>query len=146
MPKKEKGRSQSTRPIGKRTPSWCRYQPEEIEALVVKLVKEGNPPSRIGVILRDQYGVPLVRSLSGKSIIDILKENGLEPERPEDLDALLKKASRLHAHLEKYKKDKNNTKALQAVESHIRSLARYYKKKGILSKDWKYNPSSFYIQ
>ena len=125
MPKKEKGRSQSNRPIGKRSPSWCKYQPEEVESLVVKMAKEGNPPSKIGVILRDQYGIPLVKSVAGKSIIEILKENKLGPEMPEDLDAHLKKAARLYAHLDRNRKDKNNTKALQAIESKIRRLAKF---------------------
>ena len=142
MPKKEKGRSHSTRPIGKRSPVWCKYQPEEVEALVVKLAKDGNPPSKIGIIVRDQHGIPLVKTVVGKSIIEILKENGLGPGIPEDLEAQLKKAARLYVHLEKNKKDKNNIKALQAVESRIRSLAKYYKSRGTLPEDWKYTRTS----
>ncbi|MEM2455020.1 MAG: 30S ribosomal protein S15, partial [Candidatus Bathyarchaeia archaeon] len=64
MPKREKGRSHSTRPVGKRPPAWCKYTPEEVVALVVKLAKEGNSPSKIGVILRDQYGIPLIKSIA----------------------------------------------------------------------------------
>ncbi|MEM2110650.1 MAG: 30S ribosomal protein S15 [Candidatus Bathyarchaeia archaeon] len=143
MPKKERGRSESTRPIVKRSPSWCRYQPEEVEALVIKLAKDGNPPSKIGVILRDQYGIPLVRPVTGKTITEILKGNGLGPEIPEDLDAQLKKAARLHVHLENNRKDRNNMKALQAVEAKIRRLAKYYKSKGVLPEDWKYTSATY---
>ncbi|MEM1589111.1 MAG: 30S ribosomal protein S15, partial [Candidatus Bathyarchaeia archaeon] len=42
MPKQEKGKSHSTRPVSKRPPSWCKYQPEEVEALVIKLAREGH--------------------------------------------------------------------------------------------------------
>ena len=63
MPKKEKGKSHSTRPVSKRPPSWCRYQPEEVEAFVIRLAKEGNSLSKIGTILRDQYAIPLVKPL-----------------------------------------------------------------------------------
>jgi len=140
MPKEEKGQSHSIRPVGRRSPTWCRYQPEEVEALVVKLAKEGNAPSRIGVILRDQHGIPLVKPIVGKSITQILKDNRMALTVPEDLEMLLRKARSLHLHLEKYKGDKHNKQSLQFVESKIRSLAEYYKRKGALAPDWKYTP------
>ncbi len=138
VPKKEKGRSHPIRPVGRRSPSWCRYQPEEVEALVVKLAKEGNSPSKIGVILRDQYGIPLVKPITDKSIFKILKENNLAPAIPEDLEVLLKRATHIRMHLDKNKKDNYNKKAIQIVESKIRNLSEYYKRKGILPEDWKY--------
>ncbi|MEM0010273.1 MAG: 30S ribosomal protein S15 [Candidatus Bathyarchaeia archaeon] len=138
MPKKEKGRSHSTRPVGKRPPTWCKYTPEEVVALVIKLAKDGNPPSKIGVILRDQYGIPLVKPIVGKSILEILKENGLAPKMPEDLENLIKKAIRIAAHLQKNRKDKHNRRALQLVESKIHRLAEYYKERGILPPNWEY--------
>lgn len=141
MPKKKMGKSHSTRPIGKRPPSWCKYQPEEVEALVVKLAKEGNTPSKLGIILRDQYGVPLVRSLVGKSITQILKENGLAPRVPEDLEVLLRKASKIKAHLERHGSDKYNKSALQIIETRIRNVAEYYKRTGAVPVDWKYVPT-----
>jgi len=138
LPKKEKGRSHSTRPVGKRPPSWCKYTPDEVVALVVKLAREGNPPSKIGVILRDQYGIPLVKSIVGRGIVEILKENGLAPKIPEDLDNLLRKAARITAHLQKHRKDTSNRRALQIVESKIHRLSDYYKEKGILPPNWEY--------
>ncbi|MBC7129714.1 30S ribosomal protein S15 [Candidatus Bathyarchaeota archaeon] len=140
MPKQEKGKSHSTRPVSKRPPSWCKYQPEEVEALVVKLAREGHPPSRIGTILRDQYGIPLVKPITGKSITKILEEAGLKPSMPEDLENLIRKATRLLIHLEKNRKDLHNKRALQLVEAKIHRLSDYYKKKGVLPKDWKYEP------
>ena len=138
MPKTEKGRSHSTRPVSKRPPAWCRYTAEEVEALVVKLAKEGHSPSKIGTILRDQYGIPLVKPIMGKTVTQILKDGGLAPSLPEDLENLLKKASRLYVHLEKNKKDQPNKRALQLIESRIYKLSRYYRREGILPPDWKY--------
>jgi len=138
LPKKEKGRSHSTRPVGKRVPSWCKYTPDEVIALVIKLAREGNPPSKIGVILRDQYGIPLVKSIVGKGIVEILRENGLAPKIPEDLENLLRKAARITAHLQKNKKDRHNKRALQLVEAKIHRLSEYYKERGILSPNWEY--------
>lgn len=138
MPKQEKGKSHQIRPVSKRPPSWCKYEPEEVEALVVKLAKEGNTPSRIGTILRDQYAIPLAKPITGQTITKMLKKAELAPAMPEDLGSLLKSAKRLSVHLEKNKGDLNNKRALQIMESRIYKISRYYKRKGILAKNWKY--------
>ena len=142
MPKKHKGRSHSTRPVSKRPPTWCKYKPEEVEAMVIRLAKEGHPPSKIGTILRDQHGIPLTKTVTGKTITGILKEAGLAPSLPEDFETLLKKATHLRVHLEKNKKDLHNKRALQIVEARIHKLTRYYKSKGLLPPDWKYEPKA----
>ena len=136
----KRGRSGSTRPATKRPPAWCKYQPEEVEALVIKLAREGHPPSMIGIILRDQYGIPLVRSITGKKVTRILREAGLAPKIPEDLDVLIKKATRLRRHLERHGKDYANKRALRIIESKIHRLSRYYARRGLLPPDWKYKP------
>jgi small subunit ribosomal protein S15 len=138
MPKQEKGKAHSTRPVSKRAPSWCKYQPEEVEALVVKFAKEGHSASVIGTILRDQYSIPLVRPIAGKTITTILRESNLAPSMPEDLNSLLKKADNLGAHYERNRKDVNNKRALQMIEAKIHKLSRYYKREGVLPEDWKY--------
>jgi len=138
MPKTEKGKSHPTRPVGKRTPIWCRYTPEEVEAIIIKLAKEGHNPSKIGTILRDQHGVPLTKPIAGKTITQIMKDAGLAPSLPEDLETLLKKANSLSVHLEKNKKDAYNKRALQLIEAKIHKLTKYYKREGVLPPDWKY--------
>ena len=140
MPKQEKGKSHETRPVSKRAPSWCKYQSEEVEALIVKLAKEGSSASRIGTILRDQYSVPLSKPITGKRILKIMKENKLAPAFPEDLASLLKKAESLALHLEKNRTDLYNRRALQLIEAKIHKLSRFYKKEGIVSASWKYEP------
>jgi small subunit ribosomal protein S15 len=138
LPKKQKGTSHSTRPVSKRPPGWCSYKPEEVEAIVIKLAKEGHAPSKIGTILRDQHGIPLTKSITGKTVTKILKDAGLAPSLPEDLETLMKKAASLHVHLEKNKKDIHNKRALQIIEAKIHKLSRYYKREGVLPPDWKY--------
>ncbi|HUW49131.1 MAG TPA: 30S ribosomal protein S15 [Patescibacteria group bacterium] len=140
MPKQEKGKSHETRPVSKRAPSWCKYQSEEVEALIVKLAKEGNSASRIGTILRDQYSVPLSKPITGKRVLKIMKENKLAPAFPEDLASLLKKAESLALHLEKNRTDLYNRRALQLIEAKIHKLSRFYKNEGIVSASWKYEP------
>jgi len=138
VPKVEKGKSHSIRPVGKRAPAWCKYTPEEVESIVIKLAREGHSPSKMGVILRDQYGVPLTKQIVGKTITETLKQAGLAPSFPEDLEVLLKRASGLVVHLEKNKKDSYNKRALQQIEAKIHKLAKYYKREGVLPLDWKY--------
>ncbi len=138
--KKKKGKSQSTRPARVGIPKWVKFEPEEIEDLVAELAKKGYTPSMIGIILRDQYGIPLVKPITGKTITQILEEKGLLQPIPEDLFNLMKRAVNLRRHLEEHPKDKNAMKGLQEIESKIRRLGKYYVRVGRLPKDWKYDP------
>ncbi len=140
MHKGTKGKSHSTRPISKTPPAWCKWKPEEVEELVVKLAKEGHSPSVIGLILRDQYGIPLVKAITGKKIAQILHERKLVPAIPEDLHNLINKAQNIRKHLERHRKDYSNKHALELLESKIHGLVKYYKRKGVLPPDWKYKP------
>ncbi|RLE85227.1 MAG: 30S ribosomal protein S15 [Thermoprotei archaeon] len=142
---KERGKSHSTRPARLGTPAWLRYSPREVEELVVSLYRKGYPPSMIGVILRDQYGIPLVKAVTGKKIVRILKERGLLPEIPEDLYNLIKRAVKVRRHLEEHPKDYHSKRGLQLIESKIRRLAKYYKRKGLLPEDWEYKPEKMAI-
>jgi small subunit ribosomal protein S15 len=140
MPKQEKGKSHSIRPVSRRPPSWCKYQPEEVESFIIKLAKEGHSLSSIGTILRDQYAIPLVKPIVGKSITDVLEGAGLAPSMPEDLSNLMKKAQGLAVHMDKNKKDLHNKRNMQIIEARIHKLSRYYKREGVLAKNWKYVP------
>jgi small subunit ribosomal protein S15 len=126
------------RPVSRRPPSWCKYQPEEVESFIIKLAKEGHSMSGIGTILRDQYAIPLVKPIVGKSISDVLQSAGLAPTLPEDLSNLMKKAQSLAVHLDKNKKDLHNKRNMQIIEARIHKLSRYYKREGVLEKNWKY--------
>lgn len=135
-----RGKSHSIRPVSKRAPAWCKYSPEEAEAFVIKLAKDGVPQSRIGAILRDQYGIPLVKPIVGKSISEILKAGNLKSPLPEDLSNLINKANRTARHLSRNKADAINRHALERIESKVRRLAKYYVKRGDLPEGWKYSP------
>lgn len=138
--RREKGKSHSTRPVRVGPPKWLRFSPEEIEALIIELAKKGYGPSMIGIILRDQYGIPLVKPILGKKITDVLAEHNLLSEIPEDLMFLIKKAVNLRRHLEEHPKDLHAKKGLIDLESKIHRLVKYYKRVGKLPPDWKYEP------
>ena len=138
--RREKGQSHSTRPARARAPVWVRYSPEEIELIIEDLARKGYGPSMIGIILRDQFGIPLVKPILGKKITRVLEEKGLAPQIPEDLFALIRKAVNLRRHLDEHPKDLHAKKGLMDLESKIRRLVKYYKRTGKLPPDWEYDP------
>lgn len=135
-----RGKSHSKRPVTLEVPEWVKMTPEEVEKLIVSLAKKGYSKPMIGQILRDQYGIPLVKAFLGKKISQILAENNVSPPLPDDLQALLQHAQRTIAHLEQHPKDKFSLRGLEITESKILRLSKYYKRKGILPPDWKYKP------
>lgn len=138
--RRDKGQSHSTRPARPTVPAWIVYTPEEIESIIEELARKGYGPSMIGIILRDQFGIPLVKPLLGKTITDVLRERGVAPPLPEDLMTLIRKAVNLRRHLSEHPKDVHAKKGLLDLESKIRRLVKYYKRRGVLPPDWKYSP------
>lgn len=137
---RRRGRAGSKKPSRKTPPKWVRYKKDEIEKLVIKFAKEGNSTSMTGLILRDQFGVPSTKEITGKTISQIMKENEIYPQIPEDLFNLLEQAVNLRNHLEKNKKDYTSKRGLELLESKIRRLAKYYVKEKVLPEDWRYSP------
>ena len=135
---RKKGKSGSKRPVIKDL-SFVQIPKDKVEKLIVSLYKEENTKSKIGIILRDTYGVPDVKAYLGKSISQVLEENKIKEEIPEDLQALVRKAKNLEKHLERNKKDLHNKRAYQLILSKIRRLAKYYKEENKLSQKWRYN-------
>ena len=143
MHSRAKGVSGSKKPIKKVIPTWLKYTPKEAELLVIKFAKEDKKPSQIGILLRDQYGIPDIKLVTGKTINQILKEKKIKQELPEDFLALIKRSVLLRKHLETNKKDMSAKRGLQLTDSKIRRLAKYYKKQGVLDLKWRYNPDQF---
>ena len=135
----KRGSSGSTRPVSRRPPAWFKYEPEEVEALVLKLSKEGNSPSLVGQILRDKYGIPLVSQVVGRRLEHIIPEES-RTKLPEDLENLLRKATSATRHLEKNRKDYPNKRDLALIESKIHRLVFYYRDSVRIPKDWTYKP------
>jgi small subunit ribosomal protein S15 len=79
-----------------------------------------------------------VKPITGKSITGILRGASLAPSMPEDLTNLIKKAQSLAVHMEKNKKDLHNKRSMQIIEARIHKLSRYYKREGVLPRNWKY--------
>ncbi|MCI5866721.1 MAG: 30S ribosomal protein S15 [Methanosphaera sp.] len=123
-------------------PEWVEQNPEEIEELIVKLYKEGQSTSQIGITLRDQYGIPSTKSVMGAKITEILEKNGTTFEYPEDLLNLIKRAINIREHLDENPKDIHSKRGLIKIESKIRRLVKYYTKNNVLPEGWRYDPKT----
>ena len=88
--------------------------------------------------MRDEYSIPLVKPITGKSIAELLRENKLAPAIPEDLQNLLERAKRVQSHLAAYKSDRRNVRSLELIEAKIYRLSKHYKKIGLLPSSFKY--------
>ena len=110
MHSRKHGKSGSKKPLKKTVP-WLSYDKEETEKLILKLAKEGKSSSEVGLILRDQYGIPDVRIF------------GLS----------------LHRYLDGNKKDAKAKHGMELLESKIRRLGKYYARTGRLPGNWKYS-------
>lgn len=122
-------------------PEWIAYTNEEIEEFIVKFKREGKTTSQIGVILRDQYGIPSVKEVTGEKITQILKRNDQAEDYPEDLMNLIRRAVNIRDHLEENPKDLHGKRGLTIIESRIRRLGRYYAANGQLPEGWRYDPT-----
>ena len=132
------GKAHSIRPIESKFSSWVKQDPKEIEELVIKYAKDGHTPSQIGIKLRDQHAIPLVKPIINKTISDILDQNDLKSEIPEDLNNIVTKAVGLQKHLKSNKNDRRNIRSLELIEAKVHRLSMYYKKIGRIPENWKY--------
>jgi small subunit ribosomal protein S15 len=144
MHARRRGSSGSKRVYRDSPPEWVDMNPEEVEKKILELYEEGYEPSMIGMILRDRYGIPSVKQVTGKKILQILREKS-EVGMPEDLKSLIMKAIRLRQHINQHKKDYHNKRGLQLIEAKIWRLSNYYKEKGVLPAGWKYDPEKLRI-
>ncbi|MBU7012602.1 MAG: 30S ribosomal protein S15 [Theionarchaea archaeon] len=139
MHSKKKGKSRSKRPLRTSSPPWSEYPREEVIDLILKYRKEEYSPSMIGIVLRDQHGIPSVRMATGKKLTKILQDHEVEPKLPEDLMNLMRQAVNLRKHMEENPKDLHSRRGLQLCESKIRRLVKYYRGRK-LPEDWRYDP------
>jgi small subunit ribosomal protein S15 len=135
---REKGKSHSTRPVNINEALVSQHDPDTIKKIIEDLARKGTPPSMIGVILRDQYGVPFVKHVLGKSMKEILEDLKLKPEIPEELSNLIKRANNVIEHLKEHPKDYRAKRGLEEIISKINRLAKYYKREGVLDQNWRH--------
>lgn len=105
-------------------PHWVKMNEKEMKDIIVKLA-EKHSPSQIGMVLRDQYGIPSPR-IFGKKLNDYLKEEGIEVN--EDLENAEKKVDKMKEHLKNNITDRKAKHKLQKAQSRLNVLRNYFKK------------------
>jgi small subunit ribosomal protein S15 len=142
MHARRRGISRSVRPYRLEAPEWSNKDTDTIIKQILDLRRKGSSSAEIGLIMRDKYAVPSVKLATGKGITEILRENGLASDIPEDLRNLIEKALGLRKHLAANKRDVHNKRQLTLTESKVRRLVKYYVKSKRLPVGWVYKPET----
>lgn len=132
------GSSGSSKPVEKNNPDWVEYGEDEIKEIILELREDGLEPAQIGLKLRDQYGVPSVKQATGQKITEVLEENDVAPETPEDLNNLVEKAESIEEHLKENGNDEQAERRLELTKAKIRKVANYHRENGNIPENWKY--------
>ncbi|MFA5061085.1 MAG: 30S ribosomal protein S15 [Candidatus Pacearchaeota archaeon] len=103
-------------------PVWVKIKEPELKKIIAELA-EKHSPSQIGLILRDQYGVPTTK-VFGKKLKKYLIELGIE--KNEDLDNAEKRVDRMKEHLKKNITDRKAKHKLQKAQSRLNKTRKYF--------------------
>jgi small subunit ribosomal protein S15 len=90
-------------------PTWVKIKEPELKKIIAELSIK-HSPSKIGIILRDQYGIPTTK-VFGKKLKAYLKE--LDINKNEDLENAEKKVTNLKEHLKNNITDRSAKHKLQ---------------------------------
>jgi small subunit ribosomal protein S15 len=99
--------------------SWVTAKPEEIKKRIIELAEQGKTAEKIGLILRDQDGIPKVKLL-GIKIGMVLKENKLWSD-PETVN-VEKRIENMTKHAQKHKHDYKTMRTLVKRTARLKKL------------------------
>jgi small subunit ribosomal protein S15 len=105
-------------------PVWLKYSEEEVKAIIVKLADKGMTAEKIGLVLRDQYGIPQAKLYNIK-IGQVLKEKG-KFEEP-TIKNLKTKLESIITHFKKNKQDKRSGRALIKTKAKLKKREDHIK-------------------
>ncbi len=105
-------------------PVWLKYTEDEVKEIILKLADKGLTSEKIGLALRDQYGIPKTKIYNIK-IGQVLKEKNkfVEPS----LLNLQKRTERVEAHSNKHRQDKKAGRTLILVKAKLKKVKDYLK-------------------
>jgi len=105
-------------------PVWLKYTEEEVREIILKLAEKGLTSEKIGLVLRDQYGIPKTKIYNIK-IGQVLKEKNKFTD-PSLLN-LQKRTDRISGHVNKNKQDKKAGRSLILVKAKLKKVKDYLK-------------------
>ena len=110
-------------------PVWLKYTAEEVKAIILKLANKGMTAEKIGLTLRDQYGIPKTK-LYGFKIKEVLNEKDkYEDPNVKNLKTHLDK---IQKHYKKNKGDKKAERSLIITKAQLKKREEYLIKKAII--------------
>ena len=109
-------------------PVWLKYTEQEVKEIILKLAeKDVNlTAEKIGLTLRDNYGIPTTR-IYGFKIGQVLKEAG--KYKSPDIENLKNKNIKLEKHLNKNKQDKRTKRSLIITKAKLKTIQDNLNKK-----------------
>jgi ribosomal protein S15P/S13E len=107
-------------------PLWLKYSEEEVKAIIIKLANKGMTAEKIGLALRDQYGIPKV-SLYNMKIKTVLKEKD-KFEEPTNKNLKIK-LDKIIEHFKKNKGDKKANRSLIITKAKLKKREEYQARK-----------------
>jgi ribosomal protein S15P/S13E len=99
----------------------AKLKPADVEKKILELAKQGVPPEKIGLILRDKHGVPSA-GLFGKKIGKILKEHNLYENS--EIKNISAKIENLNKHIERNKHDFSAKRSQITNTSYLNKLRK----------------------
>ena len=122
--KKTKEKKPSTKKITK--PVWLKYTEEEVREIILNLIKKQPEltTEKIGLILKDTYGIPKTK-IYGIKIGQVLKQENLY--KNPDLLNLEKKESSIQEHIKRNNQDKRSKRALGITKAKLKKTREYLK-------------------
>ena len=107
-------------------PVWLKMKEEDVKKIIAEVAEKYKQPAQIGLVLRDQYGIPTTK-IYGKKLAKYLEELGIESSK--ELENSEKKVGRMKEHLKKNITDRRSKHKLQKAQSRFNILKRYFGKK-----------------
>ena len=95
-------------------PTWLKYTENEVRAIILKLANKGLTSEKIGLVLKDQYGIPKVK------LYKIKIKNVLDKFQEPTIINLEKKVEKINQHFKKNKGDKKSERALTITKAKLK--------------------------
>jgi ribosomal protein S15P/S13E len=108
-------------------PVWLKYTEEEVKEIILKIVEKSPEltAEKIGLVLRDNYGIPSTR-IYGFKISEVLKQAG--KYKSPDMENLKKKVQNIEKHVSKNKQDKRTGRSLIITKAKLKTVGDYLAK------------------
>ncbi len=100
---------------------WSKIKPAEVEKLIVDLGEQKVPPEKIGLILRDQHGIPKAKLFKLKINKVLAKHNLAVNSEKKNIET---KIERLKTHFAKHKHDYKAQHKKVMYTSHLKKMEK----------------------